>query len=122
MHLQINFNPQKPETLNGNGHPQHCDTKHLNEQHPHGFLFFFFALAHKTQTKLFCLSYFTSFIGFYWQRDLNFSKRHLAVAVCCPVGVSPGFGLIVSHFLWPVFRLQGHKQVALGYVDPASWT
>lgn len=26
---------------------------------------------------LFCLSYFTSFIGFYWQRDLNFSKRHL---------------------------------------------
>lgn len=29
---------------------------------------------------VFCLSYFTSFIGFYWQRHLNVSKRHLR---CC---------------------------------------
>jgi len=75
MHLQnsaeLNFNPQESE-VNGYGHPQHCGTKHLNQQHHQQF-------CH--HPKLFCLSYFTSFIGFYWQRDLNFSKRHLLVVL-----------------------------------------
>lgn len=67
--------------------------------------------------SLFCLSYFTSFIGFYWQRDLNFSKRHL-LPFSVGLRSSLAFGLIVSHFLWPDLCLEGLKQVASGYVSP----